>query len=211
MKYIYLILFCCFLSKQNYGQALEKNNLVLEFGMGYPPLSYFTSGSAFNNFGINKVINVGTFILEAEYFVSDKIGFEISTMYSFYQNVESLQFTQFDPVSGTSKSIDYDKIINKNRFKFLLGPNFHLYRTANLDTYLGLGFGINKSFQTIKYTETLPSAPDNAFDFFNLDTSPIAMRVSYGLRYFFSEYWAFKAEFGLGGPIINLSISTKLN
>lgn len=205
-----VIFIICLTSLFGHSQALEKKNAVLEIGWGFPPLNALTSGAFNSSFSNIDYVNIGTFVISTEIFLTDRIGLNLTGMYSYSRSEESNTFVEFNESNGTSNSVDYIKTVTRNRFKFIAGPHFHLYRSENLDTYLGLGFGMNKSYRNTKYTIQPPEVVDGFFNFDAPDVFPVAFRVSYGMRYFINEYWALKAEFGLGGPIFNFSISTKI-
>lgn len=207
MKSLYLILIL--ISTNCFSQALEKGNLVVNGGMGFPALGALYDGSFVNLQQENKVI-LGTFFLNAEIFITDRIGLRVSNMYAYFKKTQHLSFVEYNPSTGASQNIDYIKTETKHKFRFLVGPNFHLYRSENLDTYFGLGFGINRQSINTTYSITPTYYSDNAiFNEFNF-YSPIAFRISYGLRYFINQFWAVSMEFGLGGPLASFGITKKI-
>lgn len=204
-----LILFCfTSINLASFGQAFEKNELIVEVGMGFPNLSYFrstvASGGHFYGIGsqeerIHK--SYGQFIASSEYLMTDKIGFEIGFHYGKYYDYRTTTQEIFTQNAVTTQTYFYEQ--KTNRLRVYLGMNFHVIRTERLDSYFGIKCGIKKTFIDYESNDPNNSSPSE----FEI---PFGLRATYGIRYFINQNWGLHTEMGLGGPVITFGLTYKL-
>lgn len=209
MKYFYLVFFALS-TTVSLAQPLEQEDFVLELGMGYPNLSYLSSsGTNFFHFdglgGQDQSIHksTGQFILNSEFMLTDKLGFALSMNYGNYYDYSTQSLSVYDGNTGTTTVTNYFYEQRTHRFRFYIGPNFHLFRSDRVDSYLGIKACIKKSIYDL-------NSNDPSFTQGSQFEIPVGLRISYGFRVFLSEYLAFHAKLGLGGPAISFGLTYKL-
>ena len=96
-------------------------------------------------------------------------------------------------------SVNYDVTIRRLRTQFRF--NRHFGTNPLFDQYVGFAIGNNKRWRKEFVNDSLvtPETSDVAF--------PISTRVCYGFNYFPIYNLAVGAEFGLGGPLIQATVS----
>lgn len=189
---------------------IEQDDFVVELGMGYPNLSYFrsTAGNIFHidGFGLaNENIHksTGQFILNSEFMLTDKLGFALSMNYGNYYDYSTTELSVFDGNSGTYNTTTYFYEQKTHRFRFYVGPNFHLFRSSKVDSYLGIKVGVKESI--IEQNSNDPNfTPSSEYEI------PVGFRLSYGFRIFINEYLAVHTKLGLGGPAVSFGLTYKL-
>lgn len=192
------------------AQALEEKDLVIDAQMGYPNLSYWKSGASFSHLSFgnesdNIHKSIGQFILSTEFFLTDKIGLSIGGNFGYYYDYQEWQQTVYDGNTGEYTTNTYFSELRTTRFRFYVGPHFHLLRSERLDTYFGTKVGIKKS-----YFNERNNYPDGSGQNYIGFEFPVGLRLSYGLRYFVTEEFAINTEFGLGGPLVSFGLSYKI-
>lgn len=205
------LLFLLLLYSNTVGsQVLEAEDFVVEVAVGFPtikPRVLNTSGIFHNNFldgnsSINK--NYGTFILKGEFFMTDKIGLAGSFNYSYFYSLDKSKYEVYDGNTQQYTSHEYFYETKIHRMTMMAGLNFHFVRTERLDTYFGIHAGGKKAFGS--YDTNDPQAQGNL----NVLMFPVAFRVHYGMRFFFTEFIGANFEIGLGGaPLVSLGSSFK--
>jgi len=197
------------------SQPLEKEDFVVELQMGLPNLSYFRSKInnlnhiSFSNTSNDMHKSIGQFILNSEFFLTDKLGISLGFNYGYYYDYLETQETIYDGNSNQYITNIYFTEKKTNRYRVYIGPNFHFIRTDRLDTYFGIKAGIKQS--KIIVNDNYPNNGNyyNAYteDYFEI---PVGLRICYGLRYFVTDKIAINTEFGLGGPLVSLGLTYKL-
>jgi hypothetical protein len=214
MKKIILLIFI-FSIHLGYTQSLEKEDFVIDVQMGLPNLSYFRSSISEGNHFFDQGSqtkkthkSIGQFIVNAEFFLTDKMGLSIGANYGYYYDYNEFKNTTYSGNTNTSVTELYFTERKLNRYRIYIGPNFHLLRNERLDTYFGFKAGVK--FLKIKVNDNLPQDlkylgyDDRQFEF------PVGLRICYGLRFFPTNNIAINTEFGLGGPLVSLGLSYKL-
>lgn len=209
MKRIILII-SLILSTYGNAQILEQENFVVDGGVGFPNLSYFRHSVGNNifhsgNFGQNNTnINrsIGQFYINAEFLLTDDIGFTAGINYGHYYNFNTRQQTVYENNSSYTQSYYYKERINKLRYYF--GINYHTIKTERLDSYFSFKACFKKTI--INYESDDPYADSGYYFEF-----PVGFRLAYGLRYFINDNFGLTSELGLGGPLITIGASYKLN
>jgi len=216
MKKKFLLIFCFFLTLNlSFSQALKKEDFVVEFQMGYPNLSYWKSGYSglfrlgnpnINNNDIHK--SIGQFVFNSEFFLTDKIGLALGFNYGYYYDYYETEIEEYDQNTQQFTVNTYFSEKKTHRYRIYIGPNFHLIRTERLDSYLGLKVGIKR--YNINRKDNFPEN-GSYYNFSDIEFEiPVGLRVSYGLRYFFTESLALSTEFGLGGPMLTFGLTYRV-
>ena len=188
---------------------LEAKDVVAELDLGFPNFKPFTDDPSgidhisIFNLGSSKVNSYGQFIARGEYFASDQIGLAAAFSYSYFHTFDEAIIDKYDGVTGlwTTQKYFYETKVNKIRFT--AGLNFHLIRTDRLDTYFGVQGGTKKAFGS--YHTNDPDAQGSLQAY----VIPIAIRIHYGVRFFFNEFLAANFEIGLGGPLVSFGATYK--
>jgi len=210
MKRILALLILSSITRLSFAQPLEEKDLIVELGMGYPNLSYLRTNfdnlihfSGLSNNIKNENKSIGQFIVNSEYMLTDKLGFALGINYGYYNNYSEESITIFNGNTNTSETKVYFYNQKIHRIRVYLGPTFHVLRTENLDSYIGIKVGIKKSI-----FDQSSNNPD--VNFGNNFELPVGFRLSWGFRIFLNEYWAIHAKVGLGGPAISFGLTYKL-
>lgn len=196
-----------FLSKAATAQMLEEGEGVIEFALGFPnlqPLTYSSGGvfhGGFNN-GNDNSFSIGQLILKGEFMASDRIGFVGSMSYGYFHNTDESSSSVYDPNTQTYVNQTYTYESTVHKFRFMAGINIHTVRTKRVDSYFGFHAGSKKVYSSF-YTN------DPYADKLNVAIFPFALRINYGVRYFFTEYLAANVELGLGGATISGGVTYK--
>jgi hypothetical protein len=208
MKKIIFAAFCL-LPLLGESQMLEKDNFVVELSLGYPNLKpVFLNSNTFFHSGINlqesDERSFGQFILKGEFMMTDRFGFVASAHYSYFSSHEVANYSTWNSTTQAYEtgSYYYDSEIHKMRLT--VGFNYHVLRSRHVDSYFGLLAGGKKAWLDFKTDD--PAILNEPGDFIN----PYAMRVHYGLRFFFNHYLAIHTEIGLGGPLVSFGLTCKL-
>ena len=203
-----LIVFVLLVPAFSKAQMLEANDGVIEFSLGFPnlkPLTDDPSGILHSGFdlGNSSTRSFGQFILKGEYFIAERIGVAGAFNYGYFHSYDEVMVDEYNGTTGqvTTKTYFYEAKVHKARFA--VGFNFHALRTARCDSYFGFQAGVKRAGGT--YQTNDPSAKGNMSVF----VFPIAMRLHYGLRIFFNEFFAANMELGIGGPLVNVGVTYK--
>jgi len=212
MKKAIIVLLLIFTNTFSFSQPLEKGSLVIDAAIGFPNLGFWKH-SVFNpiHFGFGNSQNeihkkYGQFILQGEYFLTDKVGIATSFNASYYVDQYNYEVSIYDGNTNQLHTQSYYSRESTFRYRIYVGPNFHVIRTDVFDSYFGFKAGIKKSSRNFTTND-----PDHYYGYnyggFEL---PVGLRINYGMRFFINEQIAFNAEFGIGGPIVNFGLSYKI-
>ena len=105
-----------------------------------------------------------------------------------------------DLIYGTA-SVNFDRNVTIRRLRTQFRFNRHFGSNPLFDQYVGFAVGNNKRWRKEFVNDSLvtPETSDAAF--------PISTRLCYGFNYFPIYNLAVGAEFGLGGPLIQVTVS----
>ena len=175
-----ICLFCRF----GFSQAVDQGNSLLDASYGWPNLwTNVFKASVTNDNSINvKTGSLGPLSVQYEYLISEKIGIGVVFGYSS----SSVSFTDLD--SG------YTYELSVPRMRFMPKFAFHFGNSDSFDPYLLIAAGYGSHSFNYKTTD-----PDYTNEDFTMDIAPIAFRIAFGGRYFFSDAIGAKFEIGIGG------------
>ncbi|MBK7130792.1 MAG: hypothetical protein IPM74_04270 [Crocinitomicaceae bacterium] len=203
-----LFLFLLFNLATVRAQMLEAGDGVVELGYGFPnmmPLVSDPSGAFHSAFDIfeNDVKAYGQFIVKGEFMASDRMSFAASFNYGYFHIYEEFDETMYDPVSASYYTNTYFYDTRVHKLRFTAGLNFHMVRTRVVDSYFGVQAGTKKAGISFDTNDPTVNGSGEAYVF------PIALRLHYGFRYFFTANWAAHFEIGLGGPVVSFGATYK--
>lgn len=147
-----------------------------------------------------KFNSFGAMGLRFEYMLSDNIGLGFEGNYLKHRAQWQEQYTDFDGQTVTSRA-EY----SAQRIRFMPRFNYHFGMGDNLDSFVGLSAGYLSLIRNYVYSDPayVPESVSSAI--------PLAMRISYGMRYFFTDNLGANLEFGIGGGnMIHFGFSFKL-
>jgi hypothetical protein len=139
------------------------------------------------------------FGLRATTKINDRTSFGIDLIYG----TASVNFDRVDTIFSNGQwnyiTNEHDVTIKRLRTQFRF--NRHFGTNPNFDQYVGVAVGNNKRWRKELINDTLvtPETSDTAF--------PISTRLCYGFNYYPIYNLAVGAEFGIGGPLIQASVS----
>lgn len=155
-----------------------------------------------------RVSGFGPAGVRGEYLINDHIAFGADINYSA-TNIEWSEKTEtgYDPKTNDPIYTTYNYKVSVPRLRIVAKFNAHFGESDHFDWYAGGGIGYNRT--TIKLTSDDPSYTDQG-DLSGGFLIPIAARVDFGGRYFFTDNIGMGFEVGLGGgPLASLGISAK--
>jgi outer membrane protein W len=148
-----------------------------------------------------KVKGLGPFGLKGQFMVTDNIGIGLDC---YYAN-SSFSYSNSGTDSLGNATTYHYKLIN-HRPRFLLRMDYHINASEKVDPYFGFGLGYSAarySFET----------DDPAFDlatYYDLRTLiPVAYRVAFGCKIYFTKFLGAGAEVAIGGPLFTFGVSSK--
>lgn len=131
--------------------------------------------------------------------LNDRTSIGIDLMYgSVSANYTKVDTTFFNG-QWNYDSNNYDVTVRRLRVQFRF--NRHFGSDPTFDQYVGFGVGNNKRWRKELINDTLVNSSTSVSAF------PISLRFCYGFTYFPIYNLGLGGEFGLGGPIIQASIS----
>lgn len=208
MKKIVLIILSLF-TVNTYCQMLSSGDAVVELNMGFPnvmPVFVDAGGNFHGGFDVfgDDVKKFGQLGVKGEFFMADKIGVIAALNYGYFRTRSYSTYSEYDPNTSTYNEVTYYYDTQVHKFRITAGLNIHTVRTARVDSYFGFMAGTKNV--NMNYTTNDPNATGNSIPF----TIPFALRIHYGLRYFFNESFAANFELGLGGPLICAGVTYKI-
>ena len=168
--------------------GVEKGNVIIDPYYGFPNWGKAFSDLIVDPGGDVKTTGLGPLGGRVEDMLGDKFGLGVDFIYNTY----SYTYSTFGIVE------DYQMSRTRVHLRF----NIHFGDNENLDTYFGVGAGLNSRKLTWTYGTTDLSIGEAAL-------LPVSMRFALGMRYYFHENIGFNVEIGLGGPTISLGPSIK--
>jgi opacity protein-like surface antigen len=129
-----------------------------------------------------------------EYMASDNVGIGLEGNYLKHTATWNVD-------DGVNK---YDYTYSVTRFRVFPRINYHFGNSDSFDAYVGVGAGYRSIVRSFSSTD--PSYVPEEIE----GTVPVAMRLAFGARYFFTENIGAHVEFGLGGGnIIHFGLSAR--
>jgi opacity protein-like surface antigen len=173
------------------AQALGEGNFHLDVYAGYPNLlnNLFKSNEQLVDID-NQVefTSIPTLGLRFGYMLADNISLGIDFNYSSFN------------FSYTDVNTSYDYNLGLNRIRAMARFEVHFSQNDQLDMYVPIAAGMHKLTPNVSTTD--PNEQDLVDDIENvlgIFDFPVAFRVGFGGRYFFTDNIGLNLEIGLGG------------
>ena len=182
-----------------------KGNILIDAGIGWPTGNVIFSDDG-NGAWDNYSRTGGPFAFggRLEYMVADGFGIGldgnyVTTGYS-YDQIETIQV--FDPNTGISTDSSYTENfgLTTKRMRVMLRMNKHIVQNDLVDAYIGAGVGYRYVNRKL---EGIDDEQDGAL-------IPVAFRLAFGARFFFTENLGAHVELGAwGGAPLQMGLSLK--
>jgi len=189
------------------SSPLKKDDYLLEVSYGYPFIPYQEGnvfGSAFTQSSkLRKITkNTNHLCLRTDYQLNQEFSVGLEFTYASIVFDYTRIYSSFTGNSVVTKDSVFSASAQKIRFLAKMGYHFNI--SDRFDAFGTAGFG----FKQFTYTTADASAQSN-----NLvnEVIPVAIRLSLGGRFFLSDNIAIHFEGGVGGPIMQIGISYKMN
>jgi hypothetical protein len=200
---LFLSLFCVV----GQAQVLFRGNVLLNAYTGYPNFMRF-------NLNLSESIPEGVDAqylglspsgLRFMYMASDDVSIGIDLMYG----MASVSYVKTDTLffNGQWNYETNSYFVHKQRFRPQFRIDFHLgAMDPNFDQYIGLAFGGNMRSRRVYQNDILVDSSPNDIDL----VIPVSFRACYGFRYFAGYNFAVGGEVGLGGPLLQFSMTYRI-
>lgn len=196
-------------------KSVNKDDLIIDAYIGYPNWGSYSTEV---NYLLENAteLETGGFTgagLGMSIFLSNQISFTFEGYYNTW-NGSYRQLGQGFDENFNPITVNHNYEFDIQRFRFLLGLNYHFdqLNVEKLDLYMGFAIGTNKIWDNKESTDSNYNLRDFGYyldEDILLDT-PISARLRLGGRYFLSNNVALKFEAGLGGATMSAGLSVKL-
>jgi len=198
-----LSLFCV----SGQAQGLFRGNVVLNAYAGYPNFLRLNMAASegIPSSANASYVGLAPSGLRFMYMASDDVSIGLDLMYG----MANVQYTSTDSsfFNGEWLTQQHSYLIKKQRFRPQFRVDFHLgSMDPNLDQYLGLAIGGNMRKREVYMDNLLIDQTPSELGI----VIPVSFRFCYGFRYFIDYNFAVGGEFGLGGPLMQLSLSYRI-
>jgi hypothetical protein len=186
------------------AQSLEAGTIIVDgyYGFGNLYNSVFKALASASGSNVTTS-SMGPLGIKGEYLLSSKVGFGLDLGYSSAKLSYTETYTDYDAnFNAVIKSYDYS--LKTAKVGAMVTFNYHFVESDKFDAYFttGLGYG-NRTFkETSTYSGYTPAKINSVF--------PIASRIGFGMRYFFTQNIGANLGLGLGqGGLLNFGITAK--
>ena len=203
------------IENENKMQSVNKDDFLIDAYIGYPNWGSYSTEV---NFMLENAtdLKTGGFTgagIGMSIFLSNQISFTFEGYYNSWNGSYRQLGVGFDD-NNNPVTINHNYEFDIERFRFLLGLNYHFdqLNVEKLDLYMGFAIGTNKIWDNKESTDSNYNLRDFGYyldEDILLDT-PISARLRLGGRYFLSNNVALKFEAGLGGATMSAGLSVKL-
>lgn len=182
-----------------------KGNILIDAGIGWPTGNVIFSDDG-NGAWDNYSRTGGPFAFggRLEYMVADGFGIGLDGNYvtTGYSYDETFTTTVYDPNTDTFSDSTYTENygLTTKRMRVMLRMNKHIVQNDLVDAYVGAGVGYKYVNRKV---EGLEDEQDGAL-------IPVAFRLAFGARFFFTENLGAHVELGAwGGAPLQMGLSLK--
>lgn len=187
------------------AQALEAGTIIVDGYYGFGNLYNSVFKALASSSGSNVTTSsMGPLGIKGEYLLSSKVGFGLDLGYSSAKLSYTDTYTDYYDANLNPVYKTYDYSLKTAKIGVMVTFNYHFVESDKFDAYFitGLGYG-NRTFkETSTYTGYTPAKISSVF--------PIASRIGFGMRYFFTQNIGANLGLGLGqGGLVNFGITAK--
>lgn len=175
------------------AQAMEQGRMCFDVYYGFGSLSKaFVQEMAKPD---GKFRSIGALGGRFEYMASDNVGVGLEANYLMHEATWNVD-------DGTNK---FDYTYNVRRIRVFPRINYHFGNSDSFDAYFGVGAGYRSIVR--KFSSNDPDYVPQEIE----GSIPVAMRIAFGARYFFTENIGAHMEFGVGGGnIVHFGLSFRI-
>lgn len=203
MKKLLLLIALIATTNLSAQSPVMKGSMMLDAGIGWP-----TGNILYNNGdGDGYKVKGGPFAYGGrfEYMIADDFGIGIDGNFVKTGFSYDTTYYAYSVVSGNYDSTVTDSYgLTNNRARIMIRLNKHIVQNDQMDAYIGAGVG----YKMVNRTATT-NGEDDALQEGAL--IPLAVRLAFGVRFFFTENIGAHIELGAwGGAPVQFGLSIKL-
>ncbi len=195
------------LTSQVEAQVVEQGKVIVDGYYGFPNLYSSIFKTAYANSGTElnlKIGSMGPVGIRGEYLISNKIGFGLD----LGMNSTTLTYSQptqvYNSTTETYTTMNYDYTFKTQKIGAIVTFNYHFIENDNFDAYFVFGAGYGN--RTFDFKSTDPSYSASSIK----SLIPVASKIGFGMRYFFTENIGANLAVGAGqGGLVNIGLSAK--
>jgi hypothetical protein len=195
------------LTSQVEAQVVEQGKVIVDGYYGFPNLYSSIFKTAYANSGneLNlKIGSMGPVGIRGEYLISNKIGFGLdlgmnSTILTYSEPTQV-----YNSTTDTYTTMNYDYTFKTQKIGAIVTFNYHFIENDNFDAYFVFGAGYGN--RTYDFKSTDPTYTSSSVK----GLIPVAAKIGFGMRYFFTENIGANLAVGAGqGGLVNIGLSAK--
>jgi len=195
------------LTSQVEAQVVEQGKVIVDGYYGFPNLYSSIFKTAYANSGTEvnlKIGSMGPVGIRGEYLISNKIGFGLD----LGMNSTTLTYSEptqvYNSTTDTYTTMNYDYTFKTQKIGAIVTFNYHFIENDNFDAYFVFGAGYGN--RTFDFKSTDPSYSSQSIK----GLIPVASKIGFGMRYFFTENIGANLAVGAGqGGLVNIGLSAK--
>ncbi|MES2555823.1 MAG: hypothetical protein V4604_06720 [Bacteroidota bacterium] len=153
-------------------------------------------------------LKIKPFLLKFDIKTSPKSSLGVQLIYNGFTATGIRIDSVWVPASGTHTITAKNTSYTMNRIRVQLTFTKHFYHKNPLfESYFYVGLGGSRKYRKYRVgneLENFQEAPVSGTVNF-----PVSIRLAYGLRFHVSERSSLQAEFGFGGPLVAIGLSTR--
>jgi hypothetical protein len=204
MKSLFFLTLLTLFSFKLQGQVSYKGSIMITPYVGLPNTLRWNL-AATENIPDNSSVRysgLSPFGLRTMIKASDKVSIGIDLIYGYAK----VKYTTVDSIfsNGIWTSQTNYREISKKRFRPQVRINKHFQTGTNLDHYVGFAIGGNRRWtkETVNDIQITDNTSESAI--------PLSLRICYGFSYSLQNNIGIGGEIGLGGPLLQLSVTYRL-
>ena len=204
MKKLLLIAgFGFIMSSSLYAQSpVTQGSIMIDAGIGWP-----TGNILYNNGdGDGYKVKGGPFAYGGrfEYMIAEDFGIGIDGNFVKTGFSYDTTYTSYSVVTGQDSIVTDSYGLTNNRARIMIRLNKHIVQNDQMDAYIGAGVG----YKMVNRTATTNGMDDAVQEGALI---PLAVRLAFGVRFFFTENIGAHVELGAwGGAPVQFGLSIKL-
>ncbi|MFT6746170.1 MAG: hypothetical protein ACJAZ2_000508 [Glaciecola sp.] len=162
------------------AQSINKGDITFDVFYGSPSIGTLIFKSLATASGEVDFNTFGPIGIKFEYMISDKVGLGVEGSYS--------------TLSMKAVENGYTSEFTLNRIRIMPRFSYHMGSSDNFDSYFSLGMGYRNSTYEFSSTDVTATVDESI-----TGGIPMAMRIAWGARYYFTPNIGLSTELGLGG------------
>ncbi len=181
------------------SKGLSEGTILLDGYYGYGNLYNAIFKAIVSNNSESTFSSIGPLGIRGEYLLSDKIGLGIDIGF----NSSKIQYKESD-FDADMNLVKYDASLLTSKLGTMLTFNYHFINNSKFDSYFVFGLGYGSRTFTAKSDYVGYVSPTTK------STFPVASKLGFGFRYFFTDNIGMNLALGVGqGGLVNAGITAK--